>query len=57
MSFYNEFKMLYNRIQDYSNAINRKNEILFGKGFYPVQQMAGKISEIEKIAQTTCSII
>ncbi|MFB5185240.1 putative phage abortive infection protein [Yersinia intermedia] len=48
VSFYNEFKMLYNRIQDYSNAINRKNEILFGKGFYPVQQMAGKISEIEK---------
>ncbi len=48
VSFYNKFETLYNRIKDYSNVINRKNEILFGKGFYPVQQMAGKIREVEK---------
>lgn len=46
--FYNKFETLYNRIKDYSNVINRKNEILFGKGFYPVQQMADKIREVEK---------
>ncbi|EKN4057666.1 putative phage abortive infection protein [Yersinia enterocolitica] len=48
VSFYNKFETLYNRIKDYSNVINRKNEILFGKGFYPVQQMADKIREVEK---------
>lgn len=48
VSFYNKFETLYNKIKDYSNVINRKNEISFGKGFYPVQQMAGKIREVEK---------
>lgn len=55
VSFHNKFETLYYRIRDYNNAINRKNEINFSKGFYPVQQMAGKIREIEKKIRIQCA--
>lgn len=48
VSLYYTFESLYNRIQDYNIAINRKSEILFGKGFCPARKMVGKIRDFEK---------